>query len=81
MNPQALEEAQELDRRGPEGLPLYGLCVLLKDNIDVKGMATTAGSVALKDNIADTDSPIVRTLREKGAELGVAEEELVIQDF
>ena len=67
VNPKALEEAQELDRRGPEGLPLYGLCVLLKDNIDVKGMATTAGSVALKDNIANTDSPIVRTLREKGA--------------
>ena len=67
VNPGALDEAKELDFRGPEGLPLYGLCVLLKDNIDVKGMATTAGSVALKENIADTDAPFVRTLREKGA--------------
>lgn len=67
VNPKALDEARELDSRKPEGLPLYGLCVLLKDNIDVKGMATTAGSVALKDNIADADSPFVRTLREKGA--------------
>lgn len=67
VNPEALNEARELDRRGPEGLPLYGLCVLLKDNIDVKGMATTAGSAVLKDNIADADAPFVRTLREKGA--------------
>ena len=67
VNPEALDEARELDRRAPEGLPLYGLCVLLKDNIDVKGMPTTAGSVALKDNIADTDAPFVRTLRRKGA--------------
>ena len=67
VNPKALDEARELDRRGPEDFSLYGLCVLLKDNIDVKGMATTAGSVALKDNIADTDAPFVRTLRENGA--------------
>lgn len=67
VNPEALDEARELDCRGPEGLPLYGLGVLLKDNIDVKGMATTAGSVALKDNIVDIDAPFVHTLREKGA--------------
>ena len=67
VNPEALAEARELDRRGPEGLPLYGLCVLLKDNIDVKGMATTAGSVALKENVADLDAPFVQSLREKGA--------------
>ncbi|MCQ2458041.1 MAG: amidase [Clostridia bacterium] len=67
VNPKALDEARDLDRRGPEGLPLYGLGVLLKDNIDVKGLATTAGSVALKDNIADADAPFVRTLRESGA--------------
>jgi len=67
VNHRAPEEAEELDERGPEGLPLFGLCVLLKDNIDVKGMATTAGSVALRDNIAVEDAPFVRTLREKGA--------------
>lgn len=67
VNPEALNEARALDRSGPEGLPLYGLGVLLKDNIDVKGMATTAGSVALKENIADADAPFVKTLREKGA--------------
>lgn len=67
INPGALDEARELDRRGPEKLPLYGFGVLLKDNIDVKGMATTAGSMTLKDNIADSDASFVRTLREKGA--------------
>ena len=67
VNPQALEEARVLDLRGPDGLSLYGLCVLIKDNIDVAGMATTAGSVLLKENIADTDSPFVQTLRKNGA--------------
>ena len=67
VNPNALEEARKLDSRGFKGLPLYGLCVLLKDNIDVGGMATTAGSIALKDNIAAADAPFVSTLRKKGA--------------
>ncbi len=67
VNPQAVEEARALDQRGPEGLSLYGLCVLIKDNIDVAGMVTTAGSVTLKENIADTDSPFVQALRKNGA--------------
>jgi len=67
VNPRALAEAEALDARGPEGLPLFGLCVLLKDNIDAAGMATTAGSVALRDNIAASDAPFVKQLREKGA--------------
>ncbi|MBR2761479.1 MAG: hypothetical protein IKD66_09940 [Solobacterium sp.] len=46
---------------------LYGLPVLVKDNIEVKGLPNTAGSYVLKDLICEKDSDIVRRLREEGA--------------
>ena len=48
-------------------LPLFGVPVLVKDNIDVKGFHTTAGSLALADNLAKSDAPIIRNLRRSGA--------------
>ena len=62
----ALEQAkaQEADKQGK---PLAGIPVLVKDNIDVKGLHTTAGSLALADNIAREDAPVVRNLRRNGA--------------
>ena len=62
----ALEQAkaQEADK---EGKPLAGIPVLVKDNIDVKGLHTTAGSLALADNIALEDAPVIRNLRRNGA--------------
>ena len=56
--------AQEADKQG--GL-LAGIPVLVKDNIDVKGLHTTAGSLALADNIAREDAPVIRNLRRNGA--------------
>src|SRR5215472_13512485 len=52
LNPNALAQAREADalRRAGSHLPLLGIPVLLKDNIDTSpayGMATTAGSLAL----------------------------------
>ncbi|WP_319931065.1 amidase [Xenorhabdus santafensis] len=46
---------------------LEGIPVLIKDNIEVAGWPTTAGSVALQGIIAKQDAPIVATLREEGA--------------
>lgn len=48
--------------------PLHGIPILLKDNIEAAGpLATTAGSLALKDNITNRDAPLVTRLRNAGA--------------
>ena len=62
----ALEQtkAQEADKQDK---PLAGIPVLVKDNIDVKGLHTTAGSLVLADNIAREDAPVIRNLRRNGA--------------
>ena len=46
--------------------------ILVKDNIDVKGFHTTAGSLALADNVALSDAPIIRNLRRNGGRLQTA---------
>lgn len=50
-----------------ETQPLAGVPILVKDNIDVKGFHTTAGSLALKDNLAKEDAPVIRNLKRNGA--------------
>ena len=57
-------KAQEADKQDKL---LAGIPVLVKDNIDVKGLHTTAGSLALADNIAREDAPVIRNLRRNGA--------------
>jgi amidase len=69
VNPEALAEAEVLDREtevGHRRSPLHGRAVLVKDNIDTAGLATTAGSLALADPPPDRDAPLVRRLREAG---------------
>lgn len=46
---------------------LHGLPLMVKDNIAVQGMVTTAGSLALADNLANDDAFIVKRLRDAGA--------------
>lgn len=71
VNQSALEEARALDARRATGDlagPLHGVPILLKDNIESKdNIATTAGALALKDNITGRDSPLVAGLRDAGA--------------
>ena len=52
---------------GSRASPLYGIPVLLKDNIDTADMPTTAGSVALDGSIPPDDAFITRKLRAAGA--------------
>ncbi|AQQ54085.1 amidase family protein [Planococcus lenghuensis] len=70
INPDALKVAAERDdKRGQEEQgPLYGIPVLLKDNINTKdNMPTTAGVIALENNYAKEDAPVAAQLREAGA--------------
>ncbi len=71
VNPDALKIAEELDKEMGEEKsagPLYGVPVVLKDNIDTHDkMPTTAGSRALKDSYPLKDSFVAKKLREAGA--------------
>ncbi len=71
VNPEALADARALDAERAAGTvrgPLQGVPILLKDNIDALGpMPTTAGSLALKDNVTGRDAPLVARLRAAGA--------------
>ncbi len=70
-NPNALANAHAQDElkagNAPIGL-LHGAPILVKDNIEtLDPMATTAGSLALKDNLANRDAPVIARLRAAGA--------------
>ena len=70
LNANALEEARARDRErhlGQAHGPLFGIPVLLKDNINTADMPTTAGSVALAGSIPPTDAFITQKLRDAGA--------------
>ncbi|MBV6647254.1 MAG: amidase [Cyclobacteriaceae bacterium] len=67
LNPEAVSQAQLRDANKSEGdHPIYGMPILVKDNINVDGMLTTAGSYSLRNN-ATTDAFIIKKLKEKGA--------------
>ncbi len=66
----ALVAATESDKRRKEGRvrgPLDGIPIALKDNIDVAGVATTAGVEARRKHIAKEDAPVTARLRAAGA--------------
>jgi len=71
LNPHALADARELDAERTNGHPrgpLHGVPILIKDNIEsADGTATTAGSLALKDNVTGRDAPLVKRLTDAGA--------------
>ena len=62
----AIAEARSLQERGPRDLPLYGVPVAVKDNIDVAGLPTTAACPAYAYTPRQ-DATAVRRLREAGA--------------
>jgi len=72
INPDALAIAAKLDvmalnPRLKRGL-LYGIPILLKDNIDTADkLHTSAGTLGLANNIAPTDSFVAEKLRQAGA--------------
>ncbi len=71
VNPDALAQAKALDselKSGKSRGPLHGVPILLKDNIESADLMTTsAGSLALRDNITGRDAFFVARLRAAGA--------------
>ena len=65
-DPTIFEQARVVADRGVTG-PLAGRNILIKDNIEVAGpLPTTAGSLALIDNVTGRDAPLVNRLRAAG---------------
>ena len=62
----ALREADRLDAAELQG-PLHGIPISIKDNVEVEGVATTAGSPLLDTAAARRDAEAVRRLRAAGA--------------
>lgn len=70
INPNALSIAQELDQefRDTKTLrPLHGIPIIVKDNINTKGLPTTAGALALQDFVPEEDAFIMKKLVKAGA--------------
>jgi amidase len=55
-----------LSRGGDPG-PLAGMPVTTKVNVDQAGFATTNGTRAQQDLVAEADNPVVASLRRAGA--------------
>jgi amidase len=70
LDEEALAAADDADRavaRGEELGLLHGVPATAKVNVDFAGHATTNGIVALRDLVAEHDSPPVRNLKRAGA--------------
>jgi amidase len=69
LNPDALAIAAQLDAGRPDArLPLWGIPILIKDNIATGDKQhTTAGSLALADARAKRDATVATQLRRAGA--------------
>lgn len=72
INPHAVKEARARDKalaRNKEGSStyhlIYGMPILVKDNIGVEGMPTTAGAHVLKDNFTK-DAGIIANVKVNG---------------
>ncbi len=70
INPNALTIAKALDEEYKKTKvlrPLHGIPLIVKDNINTKGLATTAGALALKDFVPDADAFVIDKLVKAGA--------------
>jgi len=66
LNPNAVAQARACDKnKSKDNHPIFGMPILLKDNINTSEMKTTAGAHALKDNQTE-DAFIVERIKNKG---------------
>ena len=70
INPHALDEANELDRRfaasGPIG-PLHCAPAIVKDNFETIGLQSADGSLSLQGFVSNRDAFLVRRIKAAGA--------------
>ena len=69
MNPQALDIARSLDgerRRGEVRGPLYGIPIVIKENIDTADQMLTTAAFALVGSSPTQDSTTAQRLRDAG---------------
>jgi indoleacetamide hydrolase len=59
--------AKQASEHAVRSEPLRGIPLIIKDNIDVAGTATTAGSLALKGAVATRSAPLIDRLLGAGA--------------
>ena len=70
LSADARQQAERLDVERAAGQlrgPMHGIPVLVKDNIDVAGLPTTAGSLAMANHRPSDDAFLVGRLRDAGA--------------
>ena len=70
INENALDDARKLDEERAAGKirgKMHGIPIVVKDNYNVAGMPTAAGSVALADFYVSEDAGAVKKLKEAGA--------------
>jgi len=70
INPNALDEAQQLDRERAAGKvrgPLHGVPVALKDNIHTTHLPTTGGALAFAGYVPPYEATLTKNLRDAGA--------------
>jgi amidase len=67
INPEAVNEARKRDKnKSNHDHPIFGIPILVKDNTNVMGMPTTAGTHLLRNNTA-ADAFIITQIKDKGA--------------
>jgi len=70
VNPNALAEADQLDRERAAGKirgPLHGIPVAIKDNIHTTNMPTTGGALAFDGFVPPYEATVTKNLRDSGA--------------
>jgi len=63
LNSEIINEAKELDRKNKPDNLLYGIPILVKDNIDVEGMVTSAGASVFRKNFIDNNARVIDNLK------------------
>src|SRR5207245_6901490 len=70
VNPNALKEAEALDRERARGRvrgPLHGIPIALKDNIQTTKMPTTGGAIVFDGFMPPYEATLVTNLQKAGA--------------